>query len=574
MARVVPYAGKLTSVMPVRLNGVAWLRAFLLASIGSVVLVPLGLLIVNSFQVARPNEASVYSLDGWRVALSEPGILQALVNTATLTGGRQAIALAVAIVFAWLIARTDLPGRSWLDFAFWTVFFLPALPMTLGWILLLDPHFGLLNDVTDKLFGFRAFNIYSWWGIVWVHLVTGTIAIKVVLLVPAFRNLDSSLEEASRMCGVGIGGTFCRISFPLILPAIVIVTLMSVAASLQAFEVELILGPQAGIDVYSTIMYRLISQEPAQFGPATALGVLVMLGMVPFAVWQYRLVTNRSFATLTGSHRTTVISLGGWKWVLFGCVAVYLAVSLVMPTVLLVMATFMKFFGAFDVPNPWTLAQWRIVMTDPTFLQSLVNTLILGAGAAALALVWFSLTAYAIVRYRGTSGRVLDFLCWLPWAIPGVIMGLGFLWMVLGVGFLRPLHSTIYVMIIAVTLGVITPGTQMIKAALLQIDENLEGASRIGGGSWLYTFRRIVVPLLMPTLVAVGILTFVSAVRDIGRIVFVVGGTNRPLALLQLDLMVSERLEAAAVVGVIVTILSLGVATAARIAGHRLAGHA
>jgi len=569
VASLASNAGPLIRATPMSFGATAWLKVFLLVTLGSVVLVPLVLLIVNSFQIARPNEPSIYSLENWRIALTEPGILQALINTATLTGARQAIALAVAVFFAWLIARTDLPGRGWMDFAFWTVFFLPSLPMTLGWILILDPNSGLLNEVTDKLFGARLFNVYSWWGIVWVHLVTGTIAIKVVLLIPAFQNLDSSFEEASRMCGVGAAGTFWRVSVPLIFPAIVIVTLMSVASSLQAFEVELILGPQAGIDVYSTLMYRFISQEPAQFGPATALGVLVMVAMIPFALWQYQLVSRRSFTTVTGSHRTTRIRLGRWKWPLFGLIAAYLAVALVMPTVLLMMATFMKLFGAFDVPDPWTLNQWRTVFADATFLRSLVNTLILGGGAAAVAIVWFTLAAYAIVRFRGTSGRALDFLCWLPWAIPGVIMGLGFLWMVLGIGFLRPLHSTMAIMILAVTLGAITPGTQMIKAGLLQIATDLEGASRVGGASWPYTLRRIVMPLLMPTLIAVGILTFVSAVRDIGRIVFVVGGTNRPLSLLQLDLMVSERLEAAAVVGVIVTLLSLGVATLAR-TGHLL----
>lgn len=571
MASLAQHAWHATRAAAPRWSARGILQAFLLISVGSVVIFPLALLIFNSFQVVHPNDTVTYSLDGWRAALSEPGIVNALINTVTLTVGRQAVALVVAVCFAWLIARTDIPGRSWLDFAFWAVFFLPALPMTLGWILLLDPNFGVLNELTYKLFGARLFNVYSWWGIVWVHLVTGSIAIKVVLLIPAFRNLDSSFEEASRMSGVSTLGTLWRISIPLILPAILIVTLMSIASSLQAFEVELILGPQAGIDVYSTIMYRFITQSPAQFGPATVLGVLVMLAMAPFAIWQYQIVTRRSYTTMTGSYRANRIQLRRWRWPLFALTALYLLVSLVIPSALLVIGTFMKFFGAFEVPDPWTLEQWRTVITDPIFIQSLVNTLILGIGAGVLAMIWFSLAAYTIVRYRGAPSRVLDFLCWLPWAVPGIIMGLGFLWMVLSVGFLRPLHSTMLIMILAVTLGAITPGTQMIKAGLLQIDTDLEGASWVGGASFLYTLRRIVVPLLAPTLVAVGILTFVAAVRDIGRIVFVVGGTNRPLAMLQLDLIVSERLEAAAVVGVIITILSLGVAMVARAGGLRVA---
>lgn len=222
------------------------------------------------------------------------------------------------------------------------------------------------------------------------------------------------------------------------------------------------------------------------------------------------------------------------------------------------------------MPKPWTLNQWSTVFHDDVFMRSLWNTLILGCGAAALAVIWFSLIAYVLVRYKGSAARVLDFLCWLPWAVPGVIMGLGFLWMVLSIDILRPLHSTMIIMVLAVSLGSMTPGTQMLKTSLTQINSDLEGASRISGATLLYTARRIVIPLMMPTLAAVGTLSFVAAVRDIGRLVFVVGGANRPLALLQLDLMVSERLEAAAVVGVIITFMSVGIAAAVRAIGIRL----
>lgn len=546
------------------------LKAILLSVTGLVVVVPLILLIINSFQVARPGEIAVYSLDGWRAALGEEGILRALMHTLSLTAVRQALSLALAICFAWLIARTDIPGRRWLDFPFWIVFFLPSLPMTLGWILLLDPNSGLVNQFFHDTFGVRPFNIYSWWGIIWVHLMTGNIAIKVVLLIPAFRNLDGAFEEASRLCGMSTTQTLWKISVPLVMPAILVVTLMSIATSLQSFEVELVLGPQAGIDVYSTLMYRFVTQDPAQFGPATALGVLVMVVLMPLAIWQYQLVHKRNYSTLSGSQRSTLVKLGPWRWAMFSAIAFYLVLSLVVPLILLIISTFMKYFGAFNVPHPWTLDQWKTVLNDEIFMLSLWNTLMLGVGAAALAVIWFSLVAYVLVRYKGIATRFLDFLCWLPWAVPGVIMGLGFLWMVLSIDLLHPLHSTMFLMILAVTLGSITPGTQMLKTSLTQINADLEGASRISGGTLIYTLRRIVFPLMTPTLIAVGTLSFVAAVRDIGRLVFVVGGTNRPLALLQLDLMVSERLEAAAVVGVIIALLSVGVAAAVRTFGVRL----
>ena len=160
-------------------------------------------------------------LDGWVKAFTTPGILKAISNTFALGATRQAIALVIGSFFAWLIARTDIPMKGTLEFFFWLSFFLPALPETMGWILLLDPKYGLLNQalMTVGLFTQPVFNIYSFWGIVWAHL-GGTVSIKVMLLAPAFRNLDSALEEASRISGAGARHTFFHIVVPVMMPAL------------------------------------------------------------------------------------------------------------------------------------------------------------------------------------------------------------------------------------------------------------------------------------------------------------------------------------------------------------------
>ena len=165
---------------------------------------------------------------------------------------------------------------------------------------------------------------------------------------------------------------------------------------------------------------------------------------------------------------------------------------------------------------------------------------------------------------------LLDFLSWLPWALPGIILGLGFLWMVLGIPILRPLHSTTFVLIMIVTLGSITVGTQMFKANLLQIGQDMEEASRISGGSWVYTYRRVLLPIMMPTVISVGLVTFVFAARDVSRVALLASAENRPLALLQLDFLTSYNLESASVVGVIILLLTTGVAVVARLIGLQI----
>jgi len=156
---------------------VPWIVLVLVASL---VLLPVLLVIINSFQTGRPGQPSAYTLDAWRAALSDPGLLAAFWNTITLTAACQVIALPVAILLAWVLARTDVPGAQWLEFLFWIAFFLPALPVTLGWILLLDPQYGLVNQALSALpfVGQGPFNIYSFWGIVWAHLASTTIAAR------------------------------------------------------------------------------------------------------------------------------------------------------------------------------------------------------------------------------------------------------------------------------------------------------------------------------------------------------------------------------------------------------------
>jgi len=196
-----------------RLDGQTLLLSLLLGLVCFLVLTPVLWTLFNSFQVSQPWEPTVYGLDGWKEAFSSPGIRQAIYNSFSLTITRQLIALVMGILLAWVLARTDIPGKGWMELMFWFSFFIPALPVTLGWILALDPKIGIINGWLAKLpfVDGPLFNIYSFWGIVWAHLGHNTTAIKVMLLTPAFRNMDASLEEASRVSGASTIGTLARI---------------------------------------------------------------------------------------------------------------------------------------------------------------------------------------------------------------------------------------------------------------------------------------------------------------------------------------------------------------------------
>jgi iron(III) transport system permease protein len=543
----------------------------LLLVVGFLVLTPLALMILNSFQIARPGQPIVWGLEGWVKAFTTPGITKAMTNTFALAITRQAIALLIGAFFAWLIARTDLPMKGLLEFLFWLSFFLPALPETMGWILLLDPKYGLLNQglIGLGIVNQSLFNIYSFWGIVWAHM-GGSVSVKVMLLAPAFRNLDAALEESSRISGASGWHTFFHIIIPVMMPAVLVTTILGMIRSLEAFEIELLLGTPIGLQVYSTKIHELVTWEPPQFPPAMALSTVFLGVLLLMVALQRRYISKRIYTTVTGrgfSNRPT--PLGRWRYPAFALVLAFALVITVVPTFLLVTGTFMKLFGFFNIAEPWTLENWRATLTDPVLFRSLWNTLAIGIGSGLIGILFYSLIAYVIVKTRYRGRWLLDFLSWLPWSIPGILLGIALLWTFLQTKIFLPIYGTIYLLMIAMVIKSMPFGTQMIKSVLLQLGNDLEEASKVCGGTWIDTFRRVIFPLTMPALITVGLVGFISAARDISTVVLLGSGRSRTLSLLMLDFAAGAEFEKATVVAVIV----VGLVVIAALIARALGGH-
>lgn len=542
-----------------RVNWHALLLTLLLGVVSFLVLTPVLWTLFNSFQVSQPWEPAVYGLDGWRQAFSSHGIVNAITNTFSLAIVRQAIAVFAGILLAWILARTDIPWKGWMEVMFWYSFFIPALPVTLGWILALDPKIGIINGWLAKLpfVDGPVFNIYSYWGIIWTHITASTLGIKVMFLTPAFRNMDAALEEASRVAGAGSMKTLSRIVVPIMLPVILSTTTLGLIRSLETFEIELILGVPVGIEVYATKIHELITTDPtAGFGPATALSSFFLFVLLVLVLVQHVCTSRTSYATVSGRFSSRPVSLGRWKWPVFFLVLLTVLAVTAIPVVFLLMGTFMSVFGFFDIPEPWTLQHWSVVLGDATFFQSLKNTLIVALGSAVIGVLFYSLIAYVIVKSKFAGKKVLDFVSWLPWALPGILLGVGLLWTFLQTPGLNALYGTVYLMMVAIIIKSMPLGVQMTKSVMLQLGDELEEASRICGASWLETYRRVLLPLLLPMLTVVGLLVFNSAARDISTVVLLGTGDSRTLSLLMLEWAIGGgALEKATVVGAIIVVI-------------------
>jgi iron(III) transport system permease protein len=290
---------------------------------------------------------------------------------------------------------------------------------------------------------------------------------------------------------------------------------------------------------------------------ATAL-CSIFLGFIVLLIWLHRIfLRGKEFTTVSGrSYLVRTFSLGRWRWFACGISLLFIGLMIVLPLMALMAGTFMEFFGNFGTEKVWTVHHWTAVFTDPVFLRALRNTLVLGLGAGVVGTLLYSLISYIIVRTRMAGRSVVDILSWLPWALPGVLISLALLWAVLGSGeYVKLLYGTVALLVLAIIIKEMPLGTQIIKASTLQISNELEEASSTAGASRLIGFLRIMLPLLRPSMVAVGIIVFISAARDIPTVIFLATNQSRTLSLLMLDYIADANQEKAAVLGVFLVLL-------------------
>ena len=394
---------------------------------------PIAFILVNSFNIASPGHPFRGGLQGWSDAFGDGKTLSA-VGYSFLLSIRSFVGVAIAFAVSWLLVRIRIPGRAVIEFFLWVAFFLPTLPITLGWILLLDPNYGVLNQLLMKLpFIERApFSIYSVGGIMWVHLTLTTVPVMTILLMPALRQFDAAIEESARVCGSGPWGILRRITLPILSPAILTVTIAGLIRSLEAFEIEQLLGTPAGIDVYSTRIFEMISWEPPRFPAAMALSSFFLAILFILALFYQRFTQKREFATVgTRGISLRPMMVGQWRYLASGICLLCSALWIILPMLMLIIGSFMRLYGFFSVKAPFTVQHWLSALRDPLLLVCLKNSLVIALGVGIFGLAVYAMIAYVIVRTQIPARAIISILAWLPWAVPGILLGVALLWLLL-----------------------------------------------------------------------------------------------------------------------------------------------
>lgn len=503
----------------------------------------------------------------WRSVLHESAHAHTALGYSVLFAARAPFAALIGFFIAWLLIRVPIPGRSFIEFMFWIAFFLPLIPVTLGWMLVLDDHNGLLNTWLKDWFALErsVFEVNSIGGIFWVHMTASSVPVMIILLGPAIRQMDGTLEDAGRVCGSGALQVFRRITLPLLVPAILTGTILGFIRGLEAFEVEQLLGAPERIYVYSTHVYALVNWEPPRFGEAMALSTLVLFVLLVLALIYQRYTAAHSYATITGSGLSLrQFSIGRWRWALSALFMAVIALIVFVPMGFLALGTAMTLFGFFDLDEPFTSEYWRIVLGDANFVPAVINTLVLGLGAAAIGVFAYAGLAYAIQRTRIALRPLTDFLAWLPWCVPGILLGVGLLTLVLFTPALTPFYGSIGLLIFAISVSQLPLGVSMMKTSVAQIGVELEQASQVCGAARLRTFRRVVLPLMKPMLISMFVLVTIAGIRDVSTVLLLAQPSSLPLSVLMLEYANNGDIEMAACVGVVTAAMVVAVAVVAR----------
>jgi iron(III) transport system permease protein len=562
------------SVPAVRLGSGHFIMAAVLLLLGYFLIWPVILLLINSFNTAVDwfVEPRSWGLRHWQNAFQRPGLLRSLGNSLLIWSVTVAASFPIGVVIAWILARTKIPFSHTLEFMFWISYMVPALPTTIAWITLLDPDIGWINLGLKKLGLVEQgpFNIFSVPGIVFANLMGHGISIKVMLLTPAFRNMDASLEEAARVGGAGNLRTLCKVTLPLMISPMILVFALQLLRVFQSFETEYLLGVPFGFYVYSTKIFALIRDPIPNYGEATVLASITLLMIALIIPLQRWILERRRYTTITGSFRPGLIDLGRWNTIAFGLISLLLVLLTVGPLIVLVLGSFMTRIGYFVLG--FTLNHWQFVLSDPVFIKALRTTLLLGATAAIVSPLLFSVIAYILVRTRLPGRGILDLLVWSSGAIPGILAGLGLLWLFIGTPVLNFLFGTIWALIIVVILQGKTTGVNVMKGVFVQVGADMEEAARVSGAGWARTYFQIWLPLLMPSLMLLAVMNFVSAAGATGSIILLASRDTMTLSLMALELSsiaVSNR-EAASIISIFIIALTVIGALIVRYFGLRL----
>jgi iron(III) transport system permease protein len=486
-----------------------------LAAVAWIALVPLAFLLWQSF-VTIDGVGPTFA--NFRAAWFNGENAALFANSALFALGAAAFSMTLGTLFAWLNERTNTPFKA-LFYALAIVpLVIPSILFTVAWIFLASPKIGILNHMLRDLLGAAApvVNIYSLAGMIWVDGLHYS-PMAFLLMAAAFRAMDPSLEEAAMMCGASVWQIAWRITVRLAWPAAFSALLILFVRAIESFEVPALLGLPAGIEVYTSSIYQAIHEYPSQVGLAAAYAVTLLVITSAGIYAQSRFSARGArYATVTGKgFRPRTLDIGRWRYAAAALFVVYFLFVVVLPFLVLVWSSLQPYYTTPSVAalKSLTLDSYRSVLAFPAFATAAWNTAVLSLASATGIMLVTAVLAWIVIKTKAPGRWLIDNLASLPLVFPGMVLGLAIMVCYLTIG--PSIYGTLWIMLIAYVTRFLPYGMRYNTASMLQIHKELEEAAAMSGAGWWPTFRRVILPLLKPGLMAGWIYVVIVSVREL-----------------------------------------------------------
>ncbi|WP_298962147.1 iron ABC transporter permease [uncultured Methylobacterium sp.] len=499
------------------------LQALTYGIVAVLVLAPIVPIVIQSFS-SKPlyDDTGTWTLADYAELARDPAFWRATANTLLFGAASTLIAQAVGVWLAIVIGRTDLPGRRVLGAVATWPLFVSHLVLAFGWIIAYGPA-GIVTAWLTGLIGVEPWNLYTLGGL---SLAAGLSMAPLTYLycVGAARTIDGSLENAARLAGAGPFRTLVTVTLPLLRPAILASTILNFVLAIELLVLPLLLGAPSGLEFLTTFIYtRGFEDSTPRHGMVAAVAVILFAVVTGLVLAQMRLVGDgRRFTTVGGkAARPRRLELGWAKWPTFGLVLAFDAFFVVAILGGLVLRGFTSVLSPFvPLSEALTLDNFRTIFAYEQYVRSIGNTIAVAVAGGVIGTALVAAAALVALRSDVPGRQGLAFLAVYPRAVPGILIGMGFLWAATWLPGLSLLQNTIWILVLAFVMRHLPTGWGAVQPALLQITRDHDRSARIVGSSWTRMATAILLPQMRPALAACFILLFVHCVKEYAAAVF------------------------------------------------------
>jgi iron(III) transport system permease protein len=520
------------------------------------VLYPVSMLVIGSFSDSPPGEPGKFTLENYGALFSDGSLLRLAINTFGIAALSTFGAVSSGVFMAWLVTRTDIRFKRLIEVIAILPFLVPASLLAIGWGIMANPDIGLLNKLWWGLVGGDdpLIDIYTYGGVAFV-MAQHPAGFVYLMSVTPFRNLDPDLENAARTAGASEWQVFRKVQLPLLSVALIPAVVYTGIRAFEAFEIPVILGTPARVMVFTNEIYdRLKVLTPPQYGWSFAIACILtfVFGLAILLLMHRR--GGRSFVTVTGKgYRAQEIRLGRWAPLCVGLVVIYGLCTSILPLTTIVLSSFFRSFGIFDFRSV-TIGNYAAVLSDDAVQRALANTFFLIFTAGGACVLAATITAYTLKRRLPQLRGLVSIILAIPWAMPGLVLGLAMLWAYIRI---PGMYGSLY----GVGFGFVTMGLSVALASLSanieQLGAELEESATIHGASFQQTFRKILLPLLWPGMIAAWFVLASMFSRELAMSSLLYGQGSEVLSVVLLRFWAQGRGNYVAVLSVIFIVLIL-----------------